>query len=364
MIDQGKAITVLGDNVCRACSKVFGTEVRCPSCRSSWQWQQPIFDYSKLDGLPIEKIQALERLERYVIPDGVISRLVEKPAYSQFSASEILGRIAEFKKFMALLVINHDRKRRVEMTNQEIDEIWHTFILFTREYKEFCEMLVGEYMHHEPNVQADDSDQSAVRNYPLAGFRNFEEDYEKYFGEMTQVWRMNQLDMIKKVDGETRQIEKKRKAFAITLAIDGILVVFLIRELLTAGHVAALAYAAFSFIPVLIGGILWSRVTDDAYDRKLVMMAVMLTFTALLGSAIVFALLSNLDGNAKKVAIAISAGLFVISTIIFVGLREKSLKTKKTKVQWGGCGSVAGTSCSGEGGDGGGGGCGGGGCGG
>jgi hypothetical protein len=35
---------------------------------------------------------------------------------------------------------------------REIDEMWHEFILFTREYTEFCETYFGRYLHHLSNI--------------------------------------------------------------------------------------------------------------------------------------------------------------------------------------------------------------------
>lgn len=35
---------------------------------------------------------------------------------------------------------------------QEIDQMWHEFILFTHDYSRFCEQYFGEYMHHMPNI--------------------------------------------------------------------------------------------------------------------------------------------------------------------------------------------------------------------
>ncbi|KTD03798.1 hypothetical protein Lgee_0455 [Legionella geestiana] len=35
---------------------------------------------------------------------------------------------------------------------QEIDEMWHEFILFTADYMRFCETYFGEYLHHLPNL--------------------------------------------------------------------------------------------------------------------------------------------------------------------------------------------------------------------
>lgn len=35
---------------------------------------------------------------------------------------------------------------------REIDEMWHEFILFTKDYTDFCEKYFGDYMHHLPNI--------------------------------------------------------------------------------------------------------------------------------------------------------------------------------------------------------------------
>jgi hypothetical protein len=37
---------------------------------------------------------------------------------------------------------------------KEIDNMWHTFLLFTREYQFFCEaQLGGIFFHHEPSIE-------------------------------------------------------------------------------------------------------------------------------------------------------------------------------------------------------------------
>lgn len=35
---------------------------------------------------------------------------------------------------------------------REIDDMWHEFILFTKDYTEFCDHYFGEYLHHLPNI--------------------------------------------------------------------------------------------------------------------------------------------------------------------------------------------------------------------
>lgn len=36
-----------------------------------------------------------------------------------------------------------------------IDEMWHNFVLFTKEYFEFCHQFFGRYMHHAPFAESE-----------------------------------------------------------------------------------------------------------------------------------------------------------------------------------------------------------------
>ncbi len=52
---------------------------------------------------------------------------------------------------------------------KEIDDMWHTFLLFTRDYMEFCFNYFGHYLHHEPNTKRrkpiDKKYKKALENY-------------------------------------------------------------------------------------------------------------------------------------------------------------------------------------------------------
>jgi hypothetical protein len=39
---------------------------------------------------------------------------------------------------------------------EKIDWMWHTFLLFTRDYADFCHEHFGFFIHHVPNVERDD----------------------------------------------------------------------------------------------------------------------------------------------------------------------------------------------------------------
>ena len=47
-------------------------------------------------------------------------------------------------------VCNIGRHRMIAMPSQAVDVAWHEFILFTREYKKFCDKALGRFLHHTP----------------------------------------------------------------------------------------------------------------------------------------------------------------------------------------------------------------------
>jgi hypothetical protein len=71
----------------------------------------------------------------------------------------------ELKRFLILFAIN---KQKLGMRS-DLDELWHTFILFTREYTDFCNEIAGFYIHHNPKTEEDsssnDTHESFITNY-------------------------------------------------------------------------------------------------------------------------------------------------------------------------------------------------------
>ena len=41
-------------------------------------------------------------------------------------------------------------RRMVAMPSQAVDDAWHEFILFTRQYDKFCRQAFGRFLHHTP----------------------------------------------------------------------------------------------------------------------------------------------------------------------------------------------------------------------
>ena len=56
---------------------------------------------------------------------------------------------------------------------QMIDEMWHTFILITKDYAEFCQTHFGSFIHHVPEVGEEATDQDIVLD-------EFEQELENF----------------------------------------------------------------------------------------------------------------------------------------------------------------------------------------
>lgn len=50
------------------------------------------------------------------------------------------------KEFMIICAVKPGPK----VTSDPIDSMWHTFLLFTKDYKFFCEEYLGRFIDHEP----------------------------------------------------------------------------------------------------------------------------------------------------------------------------------------------------------------------
>jgi hypothetical protein len=87
----------------------------------------------------------------------------------------------EVKKFLYLCANTTDRLA----PSAEIDKIWHTFILFTKDYRQYCMHFLGKFIDHVPEVKKDTSEPK--ENCLLNTITN----YENVFGELNnEVWQV------------------------------------------------------------------------------------------------------------------------------------------------------------------------------
>jgi hypothetical protein len=86
--------------------------------------------------------------------------------------------IEEFRKFLTIALIYPDKP--IAMTSKIVDEVWHTFILFTRDYMTFTQNVFGSFLHHNPQTSSKRLDRSSATNFLDA--------YNEIFGELSTIW--------------------------------------------------------------------------------------------------------------------------------------------------------------------------------
>lgn len=83
----------------------------------------------------------------------------------------------EFKRFVKMML---KFKGPLAVLGQKIDEFWHTFILFTPQYRQFCDNVLGRYIDHQPNTPS--------TPVPPIAITNFYKIYEAQYGEVNELW--------------------------------------------------------------------------------------------------------------------------------------------------------------------------------
>lgn len=108
----------------------------------------------------------------------IIEKFCSEYGFEQELAKEYF---IEVKKFLYLCSNTTEKLA----PSAEIDKIWHTFILFTKEYRQYCIHFLGKFIDHVPEVKKDTA--PPKENYLL----NTITIYESVFGELNnEVWQV------------------------------------------------------------------------------------------------------------------------------------------------------------------------------
>ena len=89
-----------------------------------------------------------EVIRTYQWPRGLLDRLEKKhPGMGRKESALVSRGLRQF--FIAYLMSG---RKYVSMPSQAADDLWHEFILYTRDYQEFCKRAFGGFLHHTPAV--------------------------------------------------------------------------------------------------------------------------------------------------------------------------------------------------------------------
>ena len=94
------------------------------------------------------RLARAEFIRSYVFPQGLFDKLhAKRPTLDVKQMQLVTQGLRQF--FLAHL---HSGRKFVSMPSQVADDLWHEFILYTRNYDGFCRRAFGRFMHHTPAV--------------------------------------------------------------------------------------------------------------------------------------------------------------------------------------------------------------------
>jgi hypothetical protein len=94
-----------------------------------------------------------------------------------YSDSDFDEAVRGLKRFFTLTLV-HDGPLAV--TNKAVDNLWHTFVLHTPQYRAFCARAFGEYLDHQPH--------GAYTPVPAEAFTHFINAHEMKYGVVEEFW--------------------------------------------------------------------------------------------------------------------------------------------------------------------------------
>jgi hypothetical protein len=131
--------------------------------------------------LPAAQVRALRKLQEYDL-SPIRARMIDADV---LPAAVVDDAILEFRRYLAVRLV---ARRPVSMLSRPVDSVWHTCLLFTRLYADFCESVFEEFVHHDPSTE--------TLEELKAGWTDFEAQYEALFGPPGPLWQLWQPDLL------------------------------------------------------------------------------------------------------------------------------------------------------------------------
>jgi hypothetical protein len=98
--------------------------------------------------------------------------LLDRMGSKENEVQNLEQMFSELKKFLFICSVSD---KPVAMLDDRVDQMWHEFLVFTKEYRDFCQSYLGKFIDHRPNVSTSPT--------TLGSKWVFEKMYTEYFGE-------------------------------------------------------------------------------------------------------------------------------------------------------------------------------------
>jgi hypothetical protein len=85
-------------------------------------------------------------IRTYMFPPGLLDKLLAIRPDLTIKDRQLVARA--LRQFF--LAYHKSGYQPIAMPSQVVDDLWHEFILYTKNYSTFCQQAFGRYMHHTP----------------------------------------------------------------------------------------------------------------------------------------------------------------------------------------------------------------------
>jgi hypothetical protein len=112
----------------------------------------------------------------------LIEKLLKEHVVETAAEGEML--FTEVKRF--LILVHTNDSKIWDMYSLRVDEVWHQFILFTKQYMDFCQQFFGRYIPHSPSNAPESQ---IIGSDEATSFEDFQRHYWELFSEdIPDVW--------------------------------------------------------------------------------------------------------------------------------------------------------------------------------
>ncbi len=147
------------------------------------------FSYNYAFKQPVNKEVVIKNIMNY--PMTYIVKRCQKD--HNYSDEDMVILERELKRYFALSVAKTKNDLGNGMYSKDVDNLWHTFILFTIEYAEFCNKNFNSFKHHIPELEKPSTPEQyqEVRKDFQAFVKNYEELFKE---EIHPIWLLDMCE--------------------------------------------------------------------------------------------------------------------------------------------------------------------------
>ena len=92
------------------------------------------------------QVKRADFIRSYMFPPGLLDKLLAVRPDLTIKDRQLVARA--LRQFF--LAYHKSGYQHIAMPSQVVDDLWHEFILYTKNYQTFCQQAFGRYLHHTP----------------------------------------------------------------------------------------------------------------------------------------------------------------------------------------------------------------------